>query len=184
MISIEDVVFRATSTTFDCQFVTNVFRSVLVEAMVAAALPQWDWCSADYAPYDLRHPDGTRIEVKQSAARQTWHRGRASRAVWDIKPRKGYYKDDGVTWVDCPGRNADIYVLAHHPLVDDTADHRDATQWRFYVIPARALPATKTISKTTAVRLAEPTGIFCLPERVAAAHRHLLHDTTTVPGDA
>jgi hypothetical protein len=32
------------------------------------------------------------------------------------------------------------------PIMDESADHRDPRQWRFYVIPTTRLPARKTIS--------------------------------------
>lgn len=55
----------------------------------------------------------------------------------------------GATWIAAPGRHAQIYVFAHHPVTDDSADHRDAGQWRFYVVPTEQLeahlPAAKTI---------------------------------------
>jgi hypothetical protein len=94
--TVDDIVRKATEVTFNKPLVTNVFRSVLVEAIVAAALSDWDWCSRDYASCDFRHPDSTRLEVKQSAARQTWFAGHASRASWDIRPRAGYWGEDRV----------------------------------------------------------------------------------------
>jgi hypothetical protein len=152
--TIDDIVRKATEVTFDKRLVTNVFRSVLVEAIVAAALPDWIWCSSDYASWDFRHRDSTRLEVKQSAARQTWFAGRASPALWDIRPRTGYWGRNG--WVARRGRYAHIYVFAHHPVLSKQADHRDARQWRFYVVATSALPNTKRISEAGAARLAQP----------------------------
>jgi hypothetical protein len=36
-------------------------------------------------------------------------------------------------------RYADIYIRAHHPVEDLSADHRDPHQWRFYIALAAAL---------------------------------------------
>jgi hypothetical protein len=164
--TIDDVVRRATEVTFDKCLVTNVFRSVLVEAIVAAALPDWNWCSSDYASWDFRHRDSTRLEVKQSAARQTWFAGRASPALWDIRPRTGYWGKNG--WVARRGRYAHIYILAHHPVLSKRADHRDARQWRFYVVATSALPDTKSISEARAARLTQPVTFEELASHVEA----------------
>jgi hypothetical protein len=42
--------------------------------------------------------------------------------------------------------DSQIYVFALHATENDTADHRDATQWRFYVVPSSKLPQTKSIT--------------------------------------
>ena len=117
-MSKRSVVKKASAFAFGRPLVMNVLRSIIVEAIVSEALSDWEWCAHDYASYDFRHGDGTRLEVKQSAARQTWSVGRHSRASWDIRPRTGYW-NDGIEWVAQPGRNADIYVLAHHPITGD-----------------------------------------------------------------
>ena len=48
--------------------VTNIYRSLIEEAIVSAGLDE-SWCSADYAGWDFQQKDGTRLEVKQSAAK-------------------------------------------------------------------------------------------------------------------
>jgi hypothetical protein len=86
-----------------------------------------------------------RLEVKQSAARQTWTGARkATTPIFDIRARTGYF--EGADWVADPRRFARIYIFAHHPIMDESADHRDPCQWRFYVVPTTRLPAGKTIS--------------------------------------
>lgn len=62
----------------------------------------------------------------------------------------------------------DVYVLAYHPVFDDTADHRDPRQWRFYVIVASALPATKSISLGRLRALADDVGMDGLRESIGA----------------
>lgn len=144
------IVATATATVFDRPLVTNVYRSVLSEAIVAAALPDWTWCSADYAAHDFVR-DGVRLEVKQSALRQSWETTRPSKPSWDIAERKVLW--NGERWIPSPGRNADIYVLALHAVADESADHQDATQWCFFVIAAMDLPATKRLGLAGAQRL-------------------------------
>lgn len=144
-MSKDQIIAEATRAIFGKPLVTNVYRSVLTEAVVARALPDWEWVSADYGSYDFRHPTGLRLEVKQSALRQSWVSLTPPKPSWDIKPRTGYWSDGNV-WVPSPGRNADIYVLGLHDVIDDTADHRDPNQWKFFVIVAASLPATQRLS--------------------------------------
>lgn len=149
-----EVIAAASNAIFGKPLVTNVYRSVIVEAMIAGALADWQWCSADYAEYDFIHPDGTRLEVKQSAMKQTWATKGQPKPSWDIAQRKKLWRDE--TWVEAPGRNADIYVLGLHDDIGDAADHREPAQWIFFVIPAHRLPTTKRLSLPTARLLTEP----------------------------
>ena len=162
-----DIVSAAADAIFGKPLVTNVYRSVLVEAMVASALPGWEWCSSDYASCDFRRGD-VRLEVKQSSLLQTWSTGRFARPSWDIAPRTGYWLD-GATWVAAPGRNADIYVLALHSVTDDTADHRDPRQWRFFVVLARSLPPAKRIGLAAIERLTDAVTFDGLSSRIEDA---------------
>jgi hypothetical protein len=164
MITSDAIAAIAGNAIFGKPLVTNVYRSVLTEAIVAAALPEWKWCSEDYAAYDFIHPDGTRLEVKQSAVRQSWAADKPSRLQWDIAARKGYWQ--GNTWVKEVGRNTDVYVLCSHPVATDDADHRDPAQWQFYVIAARDLPETKTMVLGSLARLTDPVGFDELEQRV------------------
>lgn len=71
--SIDDVVDRVSHAAFGRPLVTNVLRGQVVEAIIALALePEWTWCASDYASWDFERADGRRLEVKQSAARQSW----------------------------------------------------------------------------------------------------------------
>ena len=165
-----EIVSAARDAAFDKPLITNVFRAVIAEAIVAMALPQWRWASVDYASCDFVHPDGRRLEVKQSAARQSWSTGKPSRASWDIAPRTGHWTEDA-RWIPEPGRNADIYVLCHHPVFGDDADHRNPAQWKFYAIRAASLPDTKSLSLAGAERLAEPVGFLDLSSAVELCSR-------------
>lgn len=165
----DDIISKAASTIFGKPLVTNVYRSVIVEAIISAALPaEWTWCSADYFEYDFVHADGTRLEVKQSAIKQTWQTAGTPRPQWDIAERKTLWVDN--KRIDAPGRNADIYVLGLHEVTDDTADHREPNQWRFYVVPTFKLPATsKTIGLGPVRRLANPVNYLGLADAVATS---------------
>jgi len=144
---------------FDQPVFSNLYRLYYVERMVALALGEgFSLVSADWAGWDIEGPEGVRIEVKQSAAWQTWSdvsaRARPSRGIFDIAPRTGHWSDGGARWVDNAGRQAQIYVFAWHPVSDaERVDHRDPQQWRFYAVPASELPGgQKTIRQSVVAR--------------------------------
>lgn len=131
---------------FGRSLIANNMRGLVAEALVASVLEsEWRWCSDDWYGWDFDRADGLKLEVKQSAALQTWklQDGRASACRYDIKARQGRY--DGADWYPGKGRNADLFVMAHHFVADDTADHRAPEQWRFFVIAERALPLADSI---------------------------------------
>jgi hypothetical protein len=146
--SAQDVMSKAASATFGRPLITNVHRGLVAEAIVASALePEWRWCSQDYSSWDFERADGAKLEVKQSAARQSWAAAGASPSTcsFDIASRTGRW-ENGVDWVAEPGRSANLYVFAHHPVAHRTADHRNPAQWRFYVIATQRLPNTRRLS--------------------------------------
>lgn len=158
---------KAADTAFGRPLVTNVLRGLVVEAIIADALgDDWTWCAADYASWDFERSDGIRLEVKQSAARQSWATAQPSVSSFDIAPRKGRWETG--KWVAEPGRAASIYVFAHHPLVGNEADHRDPAQWVFHPVLAANLPATKRLSLTATRRLTPPVAHRDLARRVKA----------------
>ena len=146
-VTVAKIVDRACTVAFGNPLVANNLRSMLVEAMVTEALPEWRCTSADWAGWDFESAEGIRLEVKQSAARQTWTKegDPPSKCSFDIATRAGYY--EGARWTEGRRRYADIFVLAHHPRDDADADHRDPHQWDFYVVRETCLPSEgKTIT--------------------------------------
>lgn len=140
---------------FDQPVIGNLYRPHYVERMVALALGQgFRLVSADWASWDIESREGVRIEVKQAAAWQTWSDvssvPKPSRGVFDICARTGHWTDGGAQWVSQPGRQADIYIFAWHPIAQPgKINHRDPAQWLFYIVPAAELPAgQKTISES------------------------------------
>jgi hypothetical protein len=132
--------------------------------------PDWLWCAADYESCDFRHKAGARLEVKQSAALQTWNAAsqRVTKASFDIATRTGEWVD-GVQWKDRIGRNADTYVFAYHPVTDHTADHREPAQWQFYVVLEERLPEQKTLALSVVADLSTRVGFSELRESVQSA---------------
>jgi len=76
--------------------------------------------------------------------------------------------EEGDRWVAEPGRNADLFVFAWHPLTAEFADHRDPHQWEFYVVAERRLPARKSVALAGVQVLAEPVPIGALSDAISA----------------
>jgi hypothetical protein len=152
------LVRRIVEALFEHPVMQNDIRSIYVEHMVAELLGKpWRLVSDGWAGWDLEGPGETRVEVKQSAARQTWSPPTAGRAKpsFDIEPRNGYWQD-GSKWIAQAGRHANIYVFCWHPIESEACDQRDPEQWTFYVVPSPALPPQKSISLGPLSRLTQP----------------------------
>ena len=108
--SIDAIQQRAGEAAFGGPLITNVHRGLIAEAIVAAALePEWKWCAADYSAWDFERPDGLRLEVKQSAARQSWAlNDKPSVCSFDIAERSSRW--EGPTLITEAGRYANVYV--------------------------------------------------------------------------
>ena len=157
---------RRVGAMFDTPVMSNTLRSLYVEAQIGVLLgPTWRSVGADWAPYDFESDTGVKLEVKQSAARQTWTQTRPTRPSFDIRPRTGRY--DGAASIPEAGRAADVYVFAWHPRTVDV-DQRDETQWEYYVVPTVDLPPNQaTISLSRICAISNPTRAHGLPSTVA-----------------
>lgn len=160
-----EVIAKVSQAAFGKPLITNVLRGHVVEAIIALALePEWRWCGADYGSWDFERGDGVRLEVKQSAARQSWTSDKPSRPAFDVAERTGRY--EGAEWVAEAGRAAHLYVFAHHPIYDDRADHRDPDQWQFYVVAARDLPNVKQLGLGRISELTSAVSVIGLADKV------------------
>ena len=169
----EMVMKRLIEHVYDRPLINNVERAdyieCLVELVMKSADPRWR-LTQTWDQWDVEHAlTGARIEVKQSSALQSWDlpnqidRASTARlgATFDIAGRDWY-------WGKCPGgkyhnvpvdsaRLADVYVFAWHGETDRiVADHRQASQWQFFVVSEQALPpGQKSISLNPLRALAE-----------------------------
>lgn len=154
--SYNEVISNLTADLFEQPLMLNNFRAIYAEYLVAALLSdEWKHCGTGWSSWDIEHrSNGKRIEVKQSAARQSWHSpsSRTTYPSFDIAPRTGYWNNDN--WVEGEGRPADIYIFAWHPVSDETCDHRCPGQWKFYAVPESNLPEQKSLSLSKIRRLA------------------------------
>jgi len=173
---IGDVIAKVSQAAFGSALVTNVLRGQVAEAIVALALePEWNWCSADYSGWDFERADGLRLEVKQSAAMQSWSTGKPSKAIFDVAARTGYW-EAGTEWIAKAGRPAHLYVFAHHGIYGDDADHRDPSQWGFYVVPSHVLPDVKQLGLATISTLTSVVPVAALANTVRAAASQIANE--------
>ena len=139
--------------------IQNNLRGLYVELMVAELLgPPWRHNGTDWAAYDLEHTNGTRLEVKQSAAQQTWAAPSTGRSVRSFSIRVPKIEWVGSKATTRNNRVAGIYVFAWHDGLIAQSDQRDPKQWKFFVVPARLLPNQQTICLGPLNKLAKPVG--------------------------
>ena len=175
---------RLVDRVYNQPVIGNVERGAYVECLIELALsdlrPPWS-LTGTWDAWDLEQAEsGARIEVKQSAALQTWSApddapSSGAPPTFDIAPRSGYYAADGWLASEPPQRLADLYVMARHAETDRSiADHRLPDQWRFYVVPEHRLPpGQKRIGLGPLSRLAEACGFDELAEAVERAMAEL-----------
>jgi hypothetical protein len=136
--------------------VRNVLRSELVEQMILDALGDGWRAAGDYEAWDVESADrACRVQVKNSAARQSWASSASGslKRRFSIKPSRAWDELLGRRDVEVK-RHATHYVFAWHSRTDADADHRDAQQWEFYIVPTVQLPATDSISITALRQMA------------------------------
>ena len=181
--SADDAVAKVTEATFGSPLVNNVLRGHLAEAIIALAIePEWEWCSGDYSSWDFQScASGTRLEVKQSAAKQSWvlhPSSKPSAPRFDIAPRTGRWETDG-SFVAEVGRAAQLYIFAYHPVADECADHREPHQWHFYVTLTTNLPPTKSIGLRSLESISVKCGISDLPRAINVAEEGIVLASST-----
>ncbi len=189
----EDILKELLCQFYDRKLINNVYRGHYAECMIRLALGEsiygpWQ-LSYDWAPWDLESGDGRiRIQVKQSAARQTWSDDStfitSNRPVFGIEPKSNYYPSDGTAFIELrhPRRLADIYIFAWHPESDRRiADHRCVDQWRFLVAPEPDLPpGQKTIGLNPLRKYATEVGYSQLAETID----HIVSSLTDLKRDS
>ena len=168
-----EIAQRLARRLFDQKLIGNEYRSAFIKAMIEPHLVPFGWrhVGDEWNGWDFQRGEDTRLEVKQSAAWQTWSKrtGKASPGTFDIAPRTGYWDSDGTTWIAAPGRHAQTYVLAWNGETGAAADHRDPAQWDFFVVAALRFGETqKTIALSRVRTLANPMPLSALAAAVEA----------------
>ncbi len=140
--------------------ISNATRGRLAEFIVASALnidltiirDEWD-------AYDLKSPEGIKIEVKSASYIQTWNQKDFSKINFSTKTSVFW---DSETFTQSESkRHADIYVfcLLKHQ-VQETLNPIKLDQWEFYVVSTSTLNnykrSTSSITLKSLQNLASP----------------------------
>ena len=119
--------------------VSNATRGVLAEYIVARALGVSDGVRDEWAAYDLRAADGTRVEVKSAAYIQSWRQNRPSRISFRVPKTRAWDRKSNRRSKE-KKRQADVYVFALLAHRDQrTLDPLDVSQWEFFIVPTALL---------------------------------------------
>lgn len=175
-----EIALRLAARLFDQRLIQNQYRSTFVEAMIEPYLARHGWrhVGDNWSGWDFEHEFGTRLEVKQSAAWQTWDPfkqaasglpPKAGNGGFDIASRTGWFDSAGAVWTKEAGRPAHVYVFAWNGQFGSAADHRDPEQWEFFIVPTTALPPAKRIGLIRLRAIVGHIGSFMGPERCAEA---------------
>ena len=149
--------FASLCALFDAPIIQNNLRGLYVEHLVCELLGQdWTVSGADWSAWDIEHLDGTKLEVKQSAAAQTWHEGQQAAPSPRFGIRVPSSPWDGKKYIEGGRRLADVYVFAWHPLRADSCDQRDPEQWQYFAVRSDSLPQQKSISLKGIRTLSDP----------------------------
>lgn len=136
---------------------SNTLRGLFAEWLVASALGLTDSPREEWAAVDLRSTAGITIEVKSASYIQSWAQKKPSYISFSIAPTRAWNAERG-SYEEQVRRQADVYVFCLLAERDPTRlDPLDTSQWRFFVLPTRALnercPTQKTIALSTLLRL-------------------------------
>ena len=140
---------------------SNTARGRFAEFIVGTTLnldpqiPRNEWDA-----FDLKTPEGVKIEIKSAAYIQSWNQKDFSKISFSIKSAK-YWDPVNNTSNEKPKRHADVYVfcLLNHKD-QDTIDPLKAEQWEFYVLPTYRLDnyerSQSSITLTSLRKLTSP----------------------------
>ncbi len=152
--------------------VSNATRGRLAEFIVAKSLgidtskiPRDEWQA-----YDLKTPDGTKVEVKSAAYIQSWYQKSLSEITFSIKKSRHWDPETNQQSKES-SRQADIYVyclLFHKDK--DTINPLDLDQWKFYILSKNDLESYKrsqhSITLKSLEKLTHAVGYGDLKNRV------------------
>ena len=136
--------------------ISNSYRGLLAEYLVALDLGVTDKIRMEWAPFDLQY-EGLCIEVKSSAYIQSWKQSELSGISFSIKPSFVWEKQNNKYSVN-KTRPSHFYVfcLLNHKD-QETIDPMNLDQWEFYLIPTYLLTkrvgSQKTISLNSLKKL-------------------------------
>lgn len=143
--------------------ISNATRGRLAEFIVAKALSiSTDSVRDEWGAYDLKTPEGIKVEVKSAAYIQSWHQTKLS--AISFRTPKTIAWDPETNLQDREAkRQADVYVfavLSHQ--AKSTIDPLNVHHWQFYVLPTTVLDARTRSQHSITLRTLEALSGGCM----------------------
>jgi len=154
---------------------SNATRGRFAEFIVATATNiDIKTCRDEWSAFDLKTPDGIKLEIKSAAYLQSWFQRALSKisfstrasSAWDAQTNK---------FSDVKQRHADLYVfcLLHHNN-KQTVDPLNLDQWEFYVLATKQLNeyarSQHSITLKSLQKLTKPVSYDKLNEEIKLKH--------------
>lgn len=131
---------------------SNTTRGAFAEFIVAAALGLDLRVRDPWSDCDLRLPSGIRIEVRSAAFVQSWAQRAPSRITFSVRRSQRWDPDRGA-YEGVRQHNADVFVFALLCECDRAKiDPLDVTQWKFFVLPTRAVESRAGNAQTLSMK--------------------------------
>ena len=115
--------------------IDNRNRAAFGEFIVAKAVGATETPYSSWESYDIKSPDGIKIEVKTSAYIQTWKQEKLSIPTFDISKKYGWVGETS-EWDNVKDRQANVYVFCLHLEKDKLKQltPENSENWLFYVV--------------------------------------------------
>ncbi len=154
----------------------NAMRGILAEYIVAAALGCHRGTRTEWDGFDVKTPNGIRVEVKSSGYLQSWTQTKLSKIQFSIKSAHGW---DALNQKrsSAKTRQSDVHVfcvLAHKSK--QSVDPLNIDQWDFYVASTATLDEEMEGQKTISLK-----NLLKLDVRKATYHElsDVVHDVAS-----
>jgi hypothetical protein len=149
----------------------NITRGYVAQFIVAWSLQVDTSPNNPWLPYDVKAPNGKRIEVKSTAHLQAWkHAEGKCKPLFVLKKKRPYSDEEGLGKL--PQWNADIYILSYYFWQNmETADIMNLDHWKFWVFSLgellEVLRGKQSITAKSLERMGQkPTGYHGLREAI------------------
>jgi hypothetical protein len=140
---------------------SNATRGRLAELIVAKALlVSTDTVRDEWGAYDLKTPEGIKVEVKSAAYIQSWHQAKPS--AISFRTPKTLAWDPETNRQDLEAkRQADVYVFAvlYH---QEQPNPLNVRHWQFYVLPTADLDKRTRSQHSITIRTLEGLAGGCV----------------------
>lgn len=137
----------------------NIERAVLAEYIVAVLLGVDEKPRVPWLAYDLKLPNGQKVEVKTMSRLQAWYQKELSNPRVVIKPTRKWDPETNLL-EDIPKFHSDLYVICFFTAEShDTANPLNFTQWEFYAFTQGQIRKLLKERKSISLKFLERLGI-------------------------